>query len=511
MYSKINSLGLFGLNAYKVTTECDIQRGAVPKFDIVGLPDAAVKEAKDRVSSAIKNSGFLLPIGKITINLAPADVKKAGSVYDLPILLSILRAAEKLSGEFEDAAFIGELSLSGELRPAAGILPMTLEARKTGIKRLFIPADNSAEASVVRGMDVYPVRTASELCAHIDGSAPIPKLKPHTGFKLEKSLEDFLDFSDVRGQQGAKRALEIAAAGGHNVLMTGSPGSGKSMLAKRLGSILPPMTFEESIETTKIYSIAGLVSEKNPLITRRPFRSPHHSASPAALAGGGSEPKPGEISLAHNGVLFLDEFPEFPRDAIEVLRQPMEDGEITISRAKMTVKYPCNIMLVAAMNPCPCGYYGHPVRKCICSSKRVLDYIGRISGPLLDRMDLNIEVAPVEFSQLTEKNQEESSAAILERVKKARAVQNERYKNIRENCNASLSPGNMSKFCKMTPEAVAILKKVFDRLGLSARAYDKILKVARTIADLGGSGEIRREHVAEAVQYRSLDRKYWTQ
>lgn len=507
MFAKISSLGLFGLNAFPVDVEIDISRGQ-PQFDIVGLPDTVVKESRDRIRAALRACDISFPVASVMINLAPADTKKSGSAHDLAIFMAVLQAMRMIDISPDGCAFIGELSLNGDLRRINGVLPMVMLAREQGVRSVFLPSDNAAEASVIAGIEVFPVKNAEQLIRHFRGIEPI---KPSDRYiPPEAAYSETLDFADVKGQQSAKKALEIAAAGGHNALLIGTPGSGKSMLAKRMPSILPPLTFEEALETTKIHSISGLLTPENPIITKRPFRSPHHTISSAGLAGGGTIPHPGEVSLAHNGLLFLDELAEFDRKTLEILRQPLEDRKVTIARSSGTVTYPCTIMLIGAMNPCPCGYFGHPKRKCICPPKKVAGYLSRISGPLLDRFDLHIDVAPVEFEDLASHAEEESSADIRSRVIAARKIQEERFKGTSITCNALITPDKLQELCPMDDGAEKMMKSVFDSLGLSARAYDRILKVARTIADLGSSEVIKRQHIAAAAQYRSLDRKYWS-
>ncbi len=501
MVSRMLSFGLLGLDAFPVTVEVDVSSG-LPAFEIVGLPDAAVKESKERVRSALKNSGFHFPAKRITVNLAPADTRKIGPVYDLAILMGFLACNGDINGDFEDIGFIGELSLLGEVRPVKGVLPMALKARELGLRALIIPAGNAPEVQYLDGLDLYPVLDVRQAVELLQRPGVVPPLTPKEFYAEEK--EDFqVDFSDVKGQFIPRRAMEIAAAGGHNLLMEGPPGSGKSMLAKRLPTILPPLTFEEALESTKIFSVAGHLDRDIRRV--RPFRSPHHTATYVALCGGGQNLMPGELSLAHNGVLFLDELPEFSPQVLDSMRSPLEDNVITIARATGSVTYPCNIMLVCAMNPCKCGYLGHPTKQCTCSPGEIQRYRHRISGPLLDRIDLHIEVPAVSYEELSTKAPGEPSATIRKRVIAARKLQLERYREEGISKNADLTSPLVKKYCPLSPEAEQLLQQSFDKMDLSARAYYRILKVARTIADLAGSEALELAHVTEALRYRSKE------
>jgi len=510
MLVKTFSSAVFGIEAVPVTIEVDVTRGV--RYMLVGLPDAAVKESQQRIESALRAVGLHWPGKQVIINMAPADIRKEGASYDLPLAVGILVASGMVSGTGLDGLLLtGELSLDGSVRPVRGVLPMALQAREAGFRGMMVPAANAPEAAVVEGLDVYGVNSLSEVLSYMRGECkPDPlKIDLESLFSREGNIYD-ADFSDVRGQENVKRALEVAVGGSHNAILVGPPGSGKTMLSRRLPGILPPLTLEEALETTKIHSVAGKIDSHLPLMIRRPFRSPHHTSSDIALVGGGSVPQPGEISLAHNGILFLDELPEFKRNVLEVLRQPLEDRVITIARARMSCNFPASVMLIASMNPCPCGFYNHPSKPCTCGPGMVQKYLSRISGPLLDRIDIHIEVVPVDYGNLSASSPAESSAAIRNRVVSAREIQASRFAgNDGIHCNAQMTPAMIRRHCHLDDTGSRLLKAAMERRGLSARAYDRILKVARTIADLDHSERIRPDHLSEAINYRNLDREGW--
>jgi magnesium chelatase family protein len=512
MLSKILSAAVLGIDAYLVEIETDLGTN-VPGFAIVGLPDNAVKESRERVEAAIKNSGFTFPLKRITVNLAPADIKKEGSAFDLPIALGTLAAHDQVASPlFETTAILGELSLDGSLRPVRGCLPIAVAMRDAGLRRLVVPVGNAKEAAIVGGIEVHPAATLRQAVEFLNGDLAIPAFTVDLDAVFTESARYAVDFSDVKGQAHVKRALEVAAAGGHNILMIGPPGSGKTMLARRFPTILPRMSLDEALETTKIHSVAGLLPPDTALVATRPFRSPHHTISDAGLIGGGAHPRPGEVSLAHHGVLFLDELPEFSKNVLEVMRQPLEDGKVTISRAAMSLTFPASFMLAGAMNPCPCGYYTDTTHECTCSPTSIQKYLARVSGPLLDRIDIHIEVPALKYKELSDKESGEPSAAIQARVDAARNIQLARFAGRKHMfCNAHLQSRDIRRFCEIDGKSEDLLRTAIDRFGLSARAYDRILKVARTIADLERQERVASGHIAEAIQYRSLDRNVWGQ